>query len=131
MGVWTWDVRTWAIPEEGREDASRFEPARGQEDEALDVVAGDVGRGPVEGVLGFGQHRGVGVVCRRRHGLGQGWVLVLVLVLVLGLGVNCEKTLEALAEPRLQSLRRAVHQSPRNAMPTGLHLSRFVAACVP
>jgi hypothetical protein len=123
-------VRTWAIPEEGREHTSRLEPARGEEDEALDVVAGDVGRGPVEGVLGFGQHRGVGVVCRRRHGLGQGLVLVLVL------GVNCEKTFEALAEPRLRSLRPAVHCS--QALPTGLdwtaphstapHRTRFVAA---
>jgi hypothetical protein len=74
-------------------------------------------------------------VCRRRHGLRQGLVLVFGLVFVLG--VNCEKTLEALAEPRLRSLRPAVHCS--QALPTGLdctaphrttphNRTRFVAA---
>lgn len=48
----------WSVPEECREHAGRLEPARGQEDDSLHVVAGDVRGGPVEGVLGFRQHRG-------------------------------------------------------------------------
>ena len=86
--------RMWAIPEEGREYAGRLEPARGQEYEALDVVASDVRRRPVEGILGFGQHRGgrggEGVVCSRL----SSWVL--------GLGSwggSCAKALEAWGVP--------------------------------
>ena len=76
----------WAIPEKGSEHAGRLEPARGQEDEALDVVASDVRRRPVEGVLGFGQHRGE----------GGGWGVVYRRVL----GVKCAKALEAWGVPR-------------------------------
>lgn len=43
------------VPEQGKQHACRLQPARGQEDEGVHVVAGDV-RGPVEGVWGVGEH---------------------------------------------------------------------------